>query len=245
MAKLKIKPVNHGTTKADRNRYCGAAVVSAITGMTTGEAARLVRHLSGVRSVKGTSTRQIRDAFAECGVRFTPRSYGMRLNRTDGVTLAGWLKGTVKYRNAERVFLVVAGNHWQLVQGRRYVCGLTCEIVSIKDKRVKRRARVSEVYELTAPDGITIPHVSKKPKNPNAGATACKARRLAKELGIEIEIEHYYSDDEPRYWLGGYSEGDVDYAELGVIETHMAYSWSEVVDTLQAIKDYKAQAIAA
>jgi len=116
--------------------------------------------------------------------------------------------------------------------------------VSIKDKRVKRRARVSEVYELTAPDGMVIPHVAKKPKNPNAGATACKARRLAKELGIEIEIEHYYDDDEPRYWLGGY-KSDVDYAEIGVIETHMAYSWSEVVDTLQAIKEYKAQAIAA
>ena len=119
MAKLKIKPVNHGTTKADRNRYCGAAVVSAITGMTTGEAARLVRHRSGVRRVPGTSTRQIRDAFAACGVQLTPRSYGMRRNRTNGVTLAGWLKGTVKYRNAERVFLVVAGHHWQLVQGRR------------------------------------------------------------------------------------------------------------------------------
>ena len=220
MAKLKIKPVQSRHYKADRNRYCGAAVVSAITGMTTGEAARLVRHLSGVRSVKGTSTRQIRDAFAACGVQFTPRSYGMRLNRTNGVTLAGWLKGTVKYRNAERVFLVVAGHHWQLVQGRRYVCGLTCEIVSIKDKRVKRRARVSEVYELTSPDGMVIPHVAKKPKNPNAGATARKARRLAKELGIEIEIEHYYDDDEPRYWLGGYDEGDVDYAEIGVIETH-------------------------
>jgi hypothetical protein len=248
MAKLKIKPVNHGTTKADINRYCGAAVVSAITGMTTGEAARLVRHLSGVRSVKGTTIRQIRDAFNACGVqfnRFEPVKFGMRFNRTNGVTLTGWLRGTVKYRNAERVFLVVAGQHWQLVQGRRYVCGLTKEIVSIKDKKVKRRARVSYVYELTAPDGITIPHVAKKPKNPNSGATASKARRLAKELGIEIEIEHYYSEDLRRYWLGGYAEGDGDYVDLGVIETHFADSWSEVVDTLQAIKDYKSQAIAA
>ena len=146
MAKLKIKPVNHGTTKADVNRYCGAAVVSAITGMTTGEAARLVRHLSGVRSVKGTTIRQIRDAFNACGVqfnRFEPVKFGMRFNRTNGVTLTGWLRGTVKYRNAERVFLVVAGQHWQLVQGRRYVCGLTKEIVSIKDKKVKRRARLA------------------------------------------------------------------------------------------------------
>jgi hypothetical protein len=156
MAKLKIKPVNHGTTKADVNRYCGAAVVSAITGMTTGEAARLVRHLSGVRSVKGTSTRQIRDAFNACGIQFKSRSYGMRLNRTNGVTLAGWLKGSVKYRNAERVFLIVAGHHWQLVQGRRYVCGITKDIVSIKDKKVKRRARVSELQLMTASGKIKI-----------------------------------------------------------------------------------------
>ena len=246
MAKLKIKPVNHGTTKADVNRYCGAAVVSAITGMTTGEAARLVRHLSGVRSVKGTTIRQIRDAVNACGVqfnRFEPVKFGMRFNRTNGVTLTGWLRGTVKYRNAERVFLVVAGQHWQLVQGRRYVCGLTNEIVSIKDKKVKRRARVSYVYELTAPDGITIPHVAKKPKNPNSGATASKARRLAKELGVEIEIDCNH-DNERSYWLGGYKDA-VDYAEIGVIEQHTAYSWSEVVDTLQAIKDYKSQAIAA
>ncbi len=246
MAKLKIKPVNHGTTKADVNRYCGAAVVSAITGMTTGEAARLVRHLSGVRSVKGTTIRQIRDAFNACGVhfnRFEPVKFGMRFNRTNGVTLTGWLRGTVKYRNAERVFLVVAGQHWQLVQGRRYVCGLTNEIVSIKDKKVKRRARVSYVYELTAPDGITIPEISKKPKNPNSGATASKARRLAKELGIEIEIDCNH-DNERSYWLGGYKDA-VDYAEIGVIEQHTAYSWSEVVDILQAIKDYKSQAIAA
>lgn len=248
MAKLKIKPVNHGTTKADVNRYCGAAVVSAITGMTTGEAARLVRHLSGVRSVKGTSTRQIRDAFNACGIQFKSRSYGMRLNRTNGVTLAGWLKGSVKHRNAERVFLIVAGHHWQLVQGRRYVCGITKDIVSIKDKKVKRRARVSEVYELqlmTASGKIKIPEISKKPKNPNSGATASKARRLAKELGIEIEIEHYHSEGLRRYWLGGYAEGDGDYVDLGVIETHFADSWSEVVEILQAIKDHKSQAIAA
>ena len=246
MAKLKIKPVNHGTTEADVNRYCGAAVVSAITGMTTGEAARLVRHLSGVRSVKGTSTRQIRDAFNACGIQFKSRSYGMRLNRTNGVTLAGWLKGSVKHRNAERVFLIVAGHHWQLVQGRRYVCGITKDIVSIKDKKVKRRARVSEVYELqlmTSSGKIKIPEISKKPKNPNSGATASKARRLAKELGVEIEIDCNH-DNERSYWLGGYKDA-VDYAEIGVIEQHTAYSWSEVVDTLQAIKDYKSQAIAA
>jgi len=98
---------------------------------------------------------------------------------------------------------------------------------------------------MTASGKIKIPEISKKPKNPNSGATASKARRLAKELGIEIEIEHYYSEGLRRYWLGGYAEGDGDYVDLGVIETHFADSWSEVVDILQAIKDYKSRAIAA
>lgn len=44
MAQLQIKPVNHGKVKADKNRYCGPSAISAITGMTTGEAARLIDH---------------------------------------------------------------------------------------------------------------------------------------------------------------------------------------------------------
>ena len=115
---FKIRPINHGTVRADRNRYCGPAVISAITGICTGDAAR--------------------------------QTMGFSLDRSTGPTLAAWLKATVKDRTADRVFLIVSGWHWQLVQGRRYVCGLTSEIVSIKDKRVKRRARVADVYELTA-----------------------------------------------------------------------------------------------
>ena len=42
---MKIKAVNNSTS--DRNRYCGPAVISAVTGMVTGEAARLIRHVSG------------------------------------------------------------------------------------------------------------------------------------------------------------------------------------------------------
>jgi hypothetical protein len=35
MKNINIKPVNHGTTKADKNRYCGPSAISIITGMTT------------------------------------------------------------------------------------------------------------------------------------------------------------------------------------------------------------------
>ena len=57
MAKLKLGPVVHGT---DKNRYCGPSVISAVTSLTTGEAARLIRMQSGKRSVKGTSTMEVK-----------------------------------------------------------------------------------------------------------------------------------------------------------------------------------------
>ena len=152
MTNLRIKPVNHGSSKRDKNRFCGPAVISAITGMTTGEAAAQLRAFTNRRMITGTGTTEVMDVLNMNGIRMRDvRHYwDVKFNRTDGVTLAGWLKASVKDRNAKSVFLVVAGWHWQLVQGRRYVCGLTGDIVSIRDKPVKRRARVAEVFELHA-----------------------------------------------------------------------------------------------
>ena len=239
---LKIKPVNHGTVKADRNRYCGPSVISAVTGMTTGEAARLVRSLSGVKSVKGTSTRQVRDALRDCNIDMQRYSFGMALSRSTGPTLAAWLRATVKERNADRVFLIVAGWHWQLVQGRRYVCGIVGDVVSIKDKKIKRRARVAEVYELTMTAAkVVTPPAAKKPKQTTNNFRG-KAQRLAKKMGMEISIERTgYGDNS--YWID--YEGEDDYVDLGVIEGHCSYAWWEVLGKLEEIEEYQQQKQAA
>ena len=158
MTNLRIKPVNHGSSKRDKNRFCGPAVISAITGMTTGEAAAQLRRVTGRRMITGTGTTELMEVLSYSGIRMRDvRHYwDVKFNRTDGVTLAGWLKVSQNERYkacnqpVKPVFLIVAGWHWQLVQGRRYVCGLTGDIVSIRDKRVKRRARVAEVFELHA-----------------------------------------------------------------------------------------------
>jgi len=243
---LKIKPVNHGTTKADRNNYCGPSVISAITGMTTGEASRLIRSVSGVKSVKGSSTSQVRKSLRECNIdaQLCNFSHRMRLSRSTGPTLAGWLKQTVKERTADRVFLIVAGWHWQLVQGRRYVCGISGDVVSIKDKAVKRRSRVAEVYELTMTAAkVVTPPTAKKPKrvaNPTDSYRG-KAKRLSKELGIEIDVERYHYNDGTRdtqYWIGGYDD-NIDFADEGVIEGHCNYDWQEVFYSLGAIQEYR------
>ena len=241
MTKLKIKSINHGVTKADKNRYCGPSVISAITGMTTGEAARLIRHVGGRKSIKGSTTWEVKRSLDLCGIESKRTTFGLTLGRSKGVTLAGWLKGTVKERTADRVFLIVAGWHWQLVQGRRYVCGIVGDVVSIKDKKIKRRARVAEVYELTSIGKITTPSEATKPKQTTNNFRG-KAQRLAKKMGMEISIERTgYGDNS--YWID--YEGEDDYVDLGVIEGHCSYAWWEVLGKLKEIEEHQQQKQAA
>ena len=191
MKNINIKPVNHGTTKADKNRYCGPSVISAVTGMTTGEAARLLRHVSGRKAIKGSSVRDVTSALEMCNIKCTYQAFGLKLGRSKGPTLAAWLRHTVKERTAKRVFLIVAGWHWQVVQGKRIVCGILKEPTSVRDKRVKRRARVANVYELSSLGTLQIPAEARKPKrsaSPEA-SDYTQAKRLAKKLDLVIELD--------------------------------------------------------
>jgi hypothetical protein len=202
---VKIHPVKNAT--GDNNRYCGPAALSIITGMTTGEAARLLRFLSGKASIKGTTTGQMMRAFKNCGVTMKPlrikRGQAKRMTKRDphsGIllgsyiedrpTITQWLKDTQDIRTAGRVFLVDAGNHWQIITGRRFCCGIVKEIISITDKRANRRARVQSVHELTVDNRIVIPSTAIKPK---ASTSVCPYRKelkaLEKKHGFKGKVE--------------------------------------------------------
>lgn len=228
MTKLKIKPVNHGSTRADRNNYCGPSVISAITGMTTGEAARLIRHVGGRKSIKGTHNAEILRSLRKCNINIDLKYFGLELGRTNGPTLAGWLKATVKERTADRVFLIVAGWHWQLVQGRRIVCGILGQPTSIRDKRVKRRARVAYCWELFSGGTITIPPEARKPKrqpDPNAAARR-KAKKLMERYGFKVEYEY----DMRRYWVCMSDEAEQLAIKLDhhLRDEHYLSEWQEI-----------------
>lgn len=136
---MDINPVIVGS-----NKYCGPAVLSSLLKIDTGEAARRIREGSNVRSVKGTYIGQLKKVIEDANLKVKSNVlYGVKKP-----TLATWLKISKENRVAGRVFLILAGRHWQLVSGRRYVCGQTKEVVSVRDKRVKRRARVQAVYEI-------------------------------------------------------------------------------------------------
>ena len=225
MAQLQIKPVNPGKVKADKNRYCGPSAISAIPGMTTGEAARLIRHVSGKRKVTGTSTRNIREALKRCNVISEPQNFGLSLHRRTGPTLAGWLKATVKERTANRVFLIVSGWHWQVVQGRRIVCGILKEPTSVRDKRARRRARVAEVFELFCFGKLVIPEEARKPKR-QSNPEQSYINKMKKKYGFTVEYERWNTT----WWvfMPEYAEDLAWDLDHWLKDEHGCYSLTEV-----------------
>ena len=59
MGKIKLGAISDGK---DKNRYCGPAVISALTSLTTGEAARLIRKQNGRDTIRGSYTYEVLDA---------------------------------------------------------------------------------------------------------------------------------------------------------------------------------------
>lgn len=237
---MKIKNVNNSTS--DVNRYCGPAVISAVTGMTTGEAARLIRHVSGQRKVTGSHTFHVLRALSLCNIQNVKTTVVTR------PTLAQWLKSSKDVRTSGRVYLIVAGNHFQLVEGRRYVCGRTRDIVSVRSKLVKRRCRVETVHELISEGKIIIPNAARKPVD-HAASNRAKAQRLAKKMEVKINIERHgsyygYGERFSQYWVEGYKDVDakgepMDFSRAGILDGHCAYDWGEVLEKLDAIADYR------
>ena len=235
MAKLKLRAIKDGK---DMNRYCGPAVISALTDLTTGQAARLIRLKYGRTSIKGTYTKEVLGALKACNINYIPWSKkGVRLGRTDGPTLAKWLQLSKEDRTVGRVFLIVAGWHWQLVSGRRYTCGRIRDIVSIRDKRVKRRARVAEVYELTS-DNVTMPKMDvSKPKYKTSKAWYHIKKLVQKytEFGLGYEIERYGDGGPHEYYVSMSSELEDLAAQIehNLCDEHYCRDADEVLNRME------------
>ena len=227
---MKIKAVNNSTS--DRNRYCGPAVISAVTGMVTGEAARLIRHVSGQRKVTGSYAHHVIRALKLCNVGYSSNKFfGLDTKRQP--TLAQWLKSSKDIRTSGRVFLIVAGNHFQLVEGRRYVCGRTKDIVSVRSKLVKRRCRVEEVYELCQEGRIKIPDAARKPKK-EYNALRPYIDKMKKKYGFKVEYER------GTWWvfMPQYAEDHAWDIEHYLRDEHGCYSIGEVAARFEEMEEF-------
>ena len=205
--------------KMEGNKYCGPAVVSSILGVTSGEAARLIRLQTGKRMVKGTRVSELITTLAAYNVTLAPvplpRPSGKRL------TLAAWLRN--RNRDSKQLYVVLAGNHYQLVQGRRFTCGIVKEIVSIKHPKVKRRASVAKVFAVIANGPVRLPEVQKRKGNP----LRAKCRYLARKINCVIER------DDCGLWVFGPAEVYGDHARDDPMEgDHCCCGWGEVMHAL-------------
>ena len=176
--------------------------------MQSGEAARLLRKVSGRTKITGCHTHHLRSAFELCNVEV---SYVPNW-RNGAKTLGQWLKASASWRK-RKPYLVVAGNHFQLVQGRSFVCGITKDVVSQKHASVKRRACIAEVYELRVKPGcrIAVPADARKPKLTRKVNESYRAfRQYCKEQGLSYEITHCdnieFSDGIQFPWYGCWNE---------------------------------------
>lgn len=211
-----------------RNRFCGPAVVSSLTGMTTGEAARLFRVTSRRRRtmVKGTTTGEMRSALQECGLSLLsiPVCAKMITTADNAVksifpTFATWIKESAKDRGGD-TYLVVSANHWQLVRGSRFVCGITQEVVGFKHPKVKRRGRVTEVYRIIEKIATKIPDKARAPvaTKPEGYEPRKKLAKLERQHGFKAKVvrDGGYTDvviEPTSFWPEGLSTYHMDWWE--------------------------------
>jgi hypothetical protein len=228
-----LKPVKRAAK--GHNRFCGPAAISIIAGVDTAEAAAVIRHVSRKRSVQGTSNWEVLRSLSLLGFKASSAAKVDPLNLKANPTLAAWLKSDE--RDGQSLYLIAAGHHWQVVQGRRFCCGLTGQIVSIRDEKVKRRARVSGVWKIEQDRKVALADVlpTKVKVKDTEATTRRKARTLAAKHGIEIETE--------RLWDGGeYYTRIIVWGQPGVCDDeardpfygdHYADDWADALERVQ------------
>lgn len=211
------------------NSYCGPSALSAIAGIGTKEAAALLRKINGRTCIKGTYVFEMRQALVKLGFDLRSVSHIGSATKTaqkrGAVTLRQWAKDVARGTD---VFLVSAGHHWILVQGRYAICGKTLNLVPVAE-HPHARCRVGTACQVTRVRRVNPADVIPKPEPRRSMAGQAAARRLAAQFGIEIEREN-------DYWYVYAPDGlpeDLD----PYIGDRIGYTWSEVLDRVETYAD--------
>jgi hypothetical protein len=222
-----LKPVKRAAK--GHNRFCGPAALSIIAGIDTTEAAAVIRHVSKKRSVQGTSNWEVLRSLSLLGFKATSAAKVDPLNLKGNPTLAAWLKSDE--RDGQALYLIAAGYHWQVVQGRRFCCGITKDIVSIRDEKVKRRARISGVWKIEHERRVALADVLPAKSKVKRDGSRRKALALANQHDIEIEVERYDGCETIIVW----GPRGVELSNDPFEGDHYAEGWT---DALERVQDY-------
>ncbi len=140
-----LHPIRHEGTVT--RTWCGPSAISALTGWTVDEAARWIwahRGRKGTpQGIRGTLSGEVRSCLSAAGL-------GTSRLRVEGTpTLAQWLRRRGPELRKATV-LIVAGNHWIVVKGRKLVDSHTKTPVGI-GKAPHRRKRIEAAYLVLKP----------------------------------------------------------------------------------------------
>lgn len=236
MTTPKLKPVKRAAK--GHNRFCGPAALSIIAGIDTAEAAAVIRHVSRKRSVTGTTHWEVLRSLNLLGYRADSALKVDPLSRKTNPTLAAWLKSDE--RDGKALYLIAAGHHWQVVQGRRFCCGVTKDIVSIRDDKVKRRARVTAVFKIEQERKVALADVlplKAKARNDDRAKAEAKARRAAQALikqhDIDVEVERWWVDGGVYTRIIVWGPKGVDLANDPYEGDHYAQNWADALERVQ------------
>ena len=124
------------------NRYCGPAALAALTGLNTGEAATLLREVSGKRAIMGTTKDAMIEALNRCGLFILDQEdyYPQKL-----MAFSKWQRW---YYKGQRC-LVIASNHYWAIDNYYYVDSYFRRPTHLSDIHMPK-CQVHTVYNLYA-----------------------------------------------------------------------------------------------
>ncbi len=138
--------------KSNRSRsYCGPWVAMAVTGLGFEEVragANIERGRQITDAIKGLSTGALRWFLEKAGVPIVRRTEYHTMMQVKGQTLT--LRRFLKARQGEdrtRTFIIVAGNHFTLVRGRKVTCAILGRWTWIKHIK-KAKAPVETILQI-------------------------------------------------------------------------------------------------
>ncbi|MDP3521288.1 MAG: hypothetical protein Q8S02_11770 [Hydrogenophaga sp.] len=175
-----MSPQLHPVT--GKNSFCGPTAMATVLGISTDHAARIIRGVSGDRSIKGVSERHLWEALTSVGCSLTFRNF-----RDDGTGLVS--AGQWVQRNADlfatRHAIIVFGRHYGTLLGERYQCSLTHRAVSLDELPHPHEVVEACLFVDALPQQAPVDTVAHEIRR-NA-QTMAKAKSLAHRHGIVIE----------------------------------------------------------
>ena len=231
--KLKTLHPIHG-----KNRWCGPGAISLLTGMSTDEASRLARSFTLSTKCTYMTHRTMLQCLDECNLNPNLFDRYEHIPTRKRPTLNQWRK---QFKNDLRlkeqgydVFLVSAGNHYQILQGDFFVDNIVKDPILFDEMKKGKGRRVRKVWKIYMKKGkdIQIPTVAKdNPQKRNS--IKGKVKRLAKKMNMDLEIENWRDcPGMPTIWMYPSDEDIRKYGDPWEDEGHSVCSYEECYDRL-------------